>query len=101
MNFHRKTDREVHTDTFDESSLSTIANMCMVAAERFREDAKTFRALIDYKPDPEAAMQIHGDAARRMAEQFDKQAEEASEMFERFSNAGMMELTTDLEEGEF
>lgn len=72
---------KVHADS---QEATAIANCFMVAAERFREHAETFRKLIDYTPPPEAFMQIHGDAARVLVLRFEAQAAEASRYCQMF-----------------
>ena len=58
--------------------LHFLSAALMIAAERYRENAATFRALIDHKPGPNDLMQISGDTARNFAEQFEQQAAQAS-----------------------
>ncbi|RWI47583.1 MAG: hypothetical protein EOR15_13975 [Mesorhizobium sp.] len=78
-----------------------LANICQVAAERFRDHAEEFRKLVDYKPTPKhekgGVWQIdltpHGEGARLLAEQFDLQAKEAEEYAATFANADNIEVT--------
>lgn len=72
---------------FDEHDKGTLGNYLRVAAERFKEHADTFRKLIDHKPGPDDIMQISGDAARSMAEQFERQRAEAVQYAEVFENS--------------
>ena len=86
---------------FDDADQSTLANICRVAADKFGENAKLFRAMIDTKPEPESMMQIHGEGARRMAEQFDRQAAEALEFADIFAAVDFLpEMVMDAEEDE-
>ena len=59
------------------ADMQFLAALAMLGAERYRENAATFRALIDHKPNPDDFMQVSGDSARGLAEQFERQAEEA------------------------
>jgi hypothetical protein len=72
---------------FHEGDKTALANCLRVAAERFMEHAAEFRMLIDHQPEPNALMQIHGDGARRLAEQFEYQAREARQYADVFENA--------------
>lgn len=71
---------------FGISESNTLANCCRAASDKFRENAETFRKLIDYKPHPDAMIQIHGAAAQSMAEMFDNQAYEAAYLASIFEN---------------
>lgn len=68
----------------DSHEITGLVNCCMTAAQEFRKHAETFRALIDHKPAPDAMMQIHGDGARRVMQQFLDQAEQASHFCQMF-----------------
>jgi hypothetical protein len=80
----------MHTASFDEHDKHTLGNCLRTAAERFKEHAETFRALIDHTPDPNAMMQIHGEGARIMADQFEEQAREALAYADVFENADVI-----------
>jgi hypothetical protein len=72
---------------FDHADQSELSNICRSAAERFKEAADGFRKLIDFKPiegeqvDDQGRrfidMTPHGEGAKRLAEQFDRQAQSA------------------------
>lgn len=64
---------------------TTAANICTVAAAKFRENAEIFRRLINTIP-VEGSMLPSGEAARRVAELFEHQAEEAATYAEAFMN---------------
>lgn len=97
---------------FDDMDQSTLANICRVAAERFGDHAKEFRKLIDYKPattEPQSDeagrlfvdMTPHGEGARRLAEQFERQATEArafADLFEGVDSIPDMVMDADEEE---
>lgn len=68
------------TKHFTDNNLSTMANICDVAAERFKENAKEFRKLAMIDTPSEGALFPTGQSAERLAEQFDRQAAEAREM---------------------
>jgi hypothetical protein len=109
MHNHKDRIGNLHT-IMDDSDTSTIANICRSAAERFKETAGGFRKLIDHKPVEgeqvdEAGrifidMTPHGDAARRLAEQFDRQAAEAIKFAEIFGDADHAEVIGPAEEEE-
>lgn len=61
----------------DEGQRSYLRNICVIAAERYEDNRATFAAMIDTKPDPNSMMQIHGAGAKRIADQFQAQAEQA------------------------
>lgn len=90
---------------FTSGDFSTLSNLCRVAAEKFDENAKMFRACIDHKPapvddTPDAEGRIfvdmtpHGEGARRLAVEFERMAEEARAFMELFSEADTMELVS-------
>lgn len=70
-----------------DAEASTLANICRVAAERFEENAKGLRKLAEVQTPPEGALYPTGDGARRLAEQFDRQAREAHDFAAVFDNA--------------
>lgn len=77
-----KTPTAANFRNLDASQRSALKNICRVAAERFTESASTFNGLINHKPDPNAVMQIHGEGARRLSQQFEEQAKEAWDFVE-------------------
>lgn len=86
--------QSVHlTDTH----LSTLSNICAVAAERFSENARLFRDL-EKQPAQDGALCPTGAAAARIAEQFERQAQEAHDMRDLF--AGALPVTIETEEEE-
>lgn len=63
---------------FTEHDLATLANICRVAAERFKDHEAEFRKLAAAPPSPEPKPLLPmGDAALRLADQFELQASEA------------------------
>ncbi|TPJ51770.1 MULTISPECIES: hypothetical protein [unclassified Mesorhizobium] len=76
---------------------NTLANICAVAAERFKNHAKEFCKLIDYKPKANTGTTIdmipHGEGARRLAEQFELQAKEAEEYAAIFAEADTIKVS--------
>lgn len=88
------------TEHCTQHTISTLENICMLAAEEYRKSAATFRALINHKPKPDDFMQICGDNAKRMAEQFDGQAEEASRLCQMFQAAEIVVINYDEEQVE-
>lgn len=72
---------------FSMNDTSSLANICRVAADKFKENADQFRALIDKKPSGEFDLMPHGEGARRIAEQFDGQAAQAREFASIFGAA--------------
>lgn len=64
---------------FTEHDLATLANICRVAAERFKDHEAEFRKLAAAPPAPETKSLLPtGDAALRLADQFALQAGEAA-----------------------
>lgn len=55
-----------------------LAGALQIAAERYRDNAKEFAKLVDYKPTPDSFVQIHGQQAQNIVDDFTRQAEEAS-----------------------
>ncbi|QIV65851.1 hypothetical protein Cp1R7AA1_029 [Mesorhizobium phage Cp1R7A-A1] len=105
MNYDNKA-KQVY---FDMSDVSTLANICRTAAERYKETAADFRKLIDYKPKaiattPDGPFEIdmtpHGEGARIIAEQFERQAQEAMQMLYVFDAAQDFGVSMDAEDFE-
>jgi hypothetical protein len=91
----KSTGREItHRD------LSTLTNICFVAAERFAEHAAHLRQLAKQPTPPEGTLHPTGDAARRLAEQFEKQEAEARAYAALFSEAEPFILRVEAEEEE-
>lgn len=67
---------KMKTKRITENDLSTLANICRVAAERFDDHAKEFRRFEGLTP-PEGSLAPTGEAAARLAAQFEQQAAEA------------------------
>ncbi|HMJ44224.1 MAG TPA: hypothetical protein VK522_18305 [Pseudolabrys sp.] len=65
------------TKTLDDSKISTIANGLRVAADRYIEDAKTSADVYAQAP----------ETARRMADQFNRQAAEARSIADMLEQA--------------
>ena len=63
----------------NDTEASTLANICRVAAERFALHVEEFQKLAKLQTPPEGALFPTGEAARRLAEQFDLQARQAQE----------------------
>lgn len=59
-------------------ALNALHGALMIAAQQYRDNAAEFGKLIEHKPREHDMMQIHGDTARRLRDQFQKQADEAS-----------------------
>ncbi|ATQ70771.1 hypothetical protein CQW49_22575 (plasmid) [Methylosinus trichosporium OB3b] len=61
-----------------EHDLATLANICRVATERFKDHEAEFRTLAAAPPSPASKSLLPtGDAALRLADQFALQASEA------------------------
>lgn len=82
---------------FSYSQIQALANICQMAASHYRDNAETFKKLVDYKPDPNAAMQIHGASAQALADTFTAQAEMASAFSQLFGAGESMRLDYDAE----
>lgn len=79
--------------------ISTLSNICRVAAERFKENANTFRSMVDAEePQPNEAMAVRGPAAASLADQFERQAEEAFELANRLDMAEAITITDGVED---
>lgn len=64
---------------FTERDLATLANICRVAAERFKDHEAEFRKLAAAPPSPDPKSLLPaGDTALRLADQFALQAKEAA-----------------------
>lgn len=68
---------------------ATLANICLVAMERFRENAKTMTQLAASGGNP----MITVDAAKRLATQFEEQAREAQLFTYMLNDCGPLEIT--------
>ena len=75
---------------------STLAHICYVAAERFAEHAKAFRAS-QTALESETGLIQTAEGARRMAEQFEKQVREAKGLAMMFAEAEPFEIITGIE----
>ncbi|WP_062227627.1 hypothetical protein [Aureimonas frigidaquae] len=60
---------------------ATLQSALLIAAEKFEENAKAFRRYLP-APDEHAVMNIDRTTAMRLAEQFDKQANEARDLLD-------------------
>lgn len=76
-----------------QNQISPLTNMLMVAAEKFRENAKTFAACAATGGNP----MITPTGAQSLAEEFTRMAEEASTMCQLFGAAEHIEITYDPE----
>lgn len=81
-----------------DKDLSTLGNICLTAADRYKEHAKTLRELAAQPAPPEGAMFPHGLQAARLADQFDRQEREARDFFSLFSEA--LPFNVEIEEEE-
>lgn len=84
----------------NDNELAFLQNVMMMAAEQYRAHALEFRKLIDYKPEAGSMMQVHGEAAKRIAEQFDLQAATASRYCQIFGAAEPFSIEFDEEQVE-
>lgn len=75
------------TRDLQDGDLSTLHNICIVAAERFTGNAKTLRLMAEQSTPTEGALFPTGAAAARLAEQFEHQAQQAKEFADLFSDA--------------
>lgn len=75
------------TRDLQDGDLSSLRNICAVAAERFAENAKALRQMAEQPTPPKGALFPTGAAAARLAEQFERQAQEAREFADLFSDA--------------
>ncbi|MBS3648816.1 hypothetical protein KEU06_09380 [Pseudaminobacter sp. 19-2017] len=98
----KKLEQDQRKVQFGDADKSTLANICMVAAERFRENAAEFRKCIDYKPkEGEFPIFPTGEAAKRLVEQFERQAAEAEKFRDLFDNVVQIpDMVTFVEEEE-
>lgn len=68
-------------------ALNALHGALMIAAQQYRDNAAEFGKLIDHKPREHDMMQIHGEGARRLQEQFQRQADEAALLSHLFGEA--------------
>jgi hypothetical protein len=83
-----------------DSDISTLQNICRVAAERFRDNASLFDKLALETTPPEGSLHPTGEAAKRLAVQFHMQADEASAFADLFADANPFSIELALEEEE-
>jgi hypothetical protein len=81
---HQSKDQTMKTRHINAHDLSTLANICRVAAERFNDHAAEFRKAAPIEQAPEGALIPNGSAAARLAEQFERQSKEAMEFAQLF-----------------
>jgi hypothetical protein len=83
-----------------DNDISTLQNICRVAAERFRDNARLFDKLALETTPPEGSLYPTGEAAKRLAVQFHMQADEASAFADLFADANPFSIELALEEEE-
>jgi hypothetical protein len=83
-----------------DSDISTLQNICRVAAERFTENARLFDKLALEPTPPEGSFHPTGEAAKQLAVQFRMQADEASAFADLFADANPFSIELALEEEE-
>lgn len=79
--------RQPAAKDLSDDDLSTLQNICRVAAERFSEHAALFRKQEQQPTPAEGSMIPTGQAAGRLAEQFERQAKEARQFADDFASA--------------
>jgi hypothetical protein len=82
------------TTHFRDTDNSTLSNICAAAAERYSEHAVEFDKLASVDA-PEGAMYPTGRAAKSLADQFRKQAAEASRYASIFAGADEFKVEHD------
>lgn len=86
----------MQTKILHDRDAATLSNICRVAAERFAEHAANLRAPVSDKTEPF----LNPDAANRIAEQFDRQAQEALAFASTFDNCEQISIQYDDAEAE-
>ena len=89
------------TITLDDDDFSTLSNICRSAAQKYDEIAKEFRKAEQARTADEAGHGMPwGRSAGRLADQFDRQRDEAISYADKFDMAVTATLSVDPGEAE-
>lgn len=84
--------------TLTDSQMSTLSNLCAIAAQQFKDNATMLRRLEVEATKDEAGLLPTGAEAGRLAEQFEAQIKEAQEFANLFAEADL--ITVEYTQGE-